>query len=50
MRNPQSYLGGRRKQSQIWREGGYLGGKVDGRWGRRGKPDLVLGEGKGLKP
>jgi hypothetical protein len=28
-----------------------LGGKVDGeRVGERGEPDLVLGEGKGLKP
>jgi hypothetical protein len=45
---PQSHLGGRRKQSQLGREGKRdLEGKVDGGTvGERGKPDLVLGEGK----
>ena len=45
MRMPQSHLGERRKQSQVGREGGKVGRGVVG-----GKPGLVLGEGKGLKP
>jgi hypothetical protein len=51
MRMPQSHLGGRRKQSQGEREGGNLEEKWMGGafWGR-GQPDLILGEGKGLKP
>jgi hypothetical protein len=49
----------RRKLSPVGREGGReLGRKVDGREGvngehgvrGRGEPDLVLDEGKGLKP
>jgi hypothetical protein len=52
-------LGGRRKQSQVGREGRREGGREGGRegpereiaWGWvRGEPDLVLGEGKQLKP
>jgi hypothetical protein len=49
---PQSHLGERRKQSQMGREGGIWEGKWTG-WGAvwgRGESDLVLGEGKGLKP
>jgi hypothetical protein len=41
---PQSHLGERRKQSGTW-EGKWMG---VGKMGRKGKPDLVLGEGKGL--
>jgi hypothetical protein len=56
---PQSDLGERRKQSQVRWEGGRergrdFGGNVDGVGGQgvgdKGKPDLVLGQGKGLKP
>jgi hypothetical protein len=46
----QSHLGERRKQKQVEREGRIWEGKWMG-WGGGGKePDLVLGEGKGLKP
>jgi hypothetical protein len=41
------------KKAITWGEGGRdLGGKVDRVWNarERGEPDLVLGEGKGLKP
>ena len=49
---------GEKNQSQVGREGGREGGrdlrgKVDGGGfvvGRRGEPNLVLGERKGLKP
>jgi hypothetical protein len=47
---PQSHIGERRKQSQVGREGPR---RESGWWGAdrvRGEPDLVLGEGKGLKP
>jgi hypothetical protein len=55
---PQPHLGERRKQSQVGkerprREMGWDGMGWDGMGGkkrRRGKPDLVLGEGKELKP
>jgi hypothetical protein len=44
-------LEGRRKQSQVGREGGKdLGAKVDREgFGERREPDLVLGKGKELK-
>ena len=45
-------MGERRKQSQVGKEGGTWERKCMGweeRVGVRGKPDLVLGEGKGLK-
>ena len=44
---------GREKKAITSGEGGRdLGGKAEGRQGSRGRgePDLVLGEGKGLKP
>jgi hypothetical protein len=48
---PQSHLEERRKQSEVWREGGTWKRKLMGRGVRgRGEPDLVLGDGKGLKP
>jgi hypothetical protein len=51
MRMPQSHLGERRKQSQVGIEGATLERKWMGvRVGRRRKPDLVLDEGKVLKP
>jgi hypothetical protein len=49
-------LGERRKQSQVGRMGGTWPGRESwqgvcvGGMGRRGKPGLVLGEGKGVKP
>jgi hypothetical protein len=47
LRTPQSYLGGRRKQSQVATEGGTW----EGKWTRLGSGgDLVLGERKGLSP
>ena len=47
---PQHHLGGEKKQSQVEMEGGTWEEKWAGReWGRE-EPDLVLGEGKGLKP
>jgi hypothetical protein len=47
----QSHLGESRKQSQVGREWGTWEGKWMG-WGEggRGELDLVLSEGKGLKP
>jgi hypothetical protein len=51
MWTPQSHLGGREKKSVTTGEGGRdLRGKVNREsWGR-GEPDLLLGEGKELKP
>ena len=45
-------LGREKKTITSGEGGGDLGGKVDreGGLGDRGEPDLVLGEGKGLKP
>ena len=47
-------MGGRRKQSQVGREGGTWEAKwMEGegvRVGVGGEPYLVLGKGKGLKP
>jgi hypothetical protein len=42
-------LGREKKAITSREEGKDLGGKMD-EVGGRGKPDLVLGEGKGLKP
>jgi hypothetical protein len=52
VRMPQSHLGKRRKESTSGKRGRDLGWKVNGVWGNGGReePDLVLGEGKGLKP
>jgi hypothetical protein len=51
VKTPQSHLEERKKQSQMEREGRTWEGKWMGLGvGRRGEPDLVLGEGKGLKP
>jgi hypothetical protein len=55
---PQSHLGERRKQPQVGREEGTWEGKwkaggVEEQWGGgwgRVEPDLVLDEGKRLKP
>jgi hypothetical protein len=44
VRTPQSHLGGRRKQSQVGREG-----ETWGKVGVGGEPDLVLSEEKGLE-
>jgi hypothetical protein len=42
---------GRKKKAITSKEGGRdLGGKMGKGWGRRREPDLVWGEGKGLKP
>jgi hypothetical protein len=50
----QFHLGGRRKQSQVEMEGGTWEEEWTGSWGVGGEgeeqPDLLLGEGKGLKP
>jgi hypothetical protein len=45
---PQSKLGERRKKSHVGQEGRIWEEKWM-RCGGRGKPDLVLGEGKGLR-
>jgi hypothetical protein len=45
MRTPQFHLGGKRKESQGRESGGGEGGK-----GERGETDLILVEGKALKP
>jgi hypothetical protein len=50
---PQSHLGERRKQSHVWMDGGNWEGKWTGVlsevFGGKGEPEIVLGEGKGLK-
>ena len=51
MRTPQSHLGEKRKQSQVGRDLGGMLDRVGNRVGEgREEPDLVLDEGKGLKP
>jgi hypothetical protein len=45
-----SHLGERRKQSQVGKEGGTWEGKWMGGGMEGGGPDMVLGEGKRLKP
>jgi hypothetical protein len=49
---PKYYLGERRKQSQVGggvlRKSGW--GRGGGGVGRRGEPDLIMVEGKGLNP
>ena len=48
---PQSQLGEKKKLITSGEGGRDLGGKVEGgRVGGKGEPDLVLGEGKGLRP
>jgi hypothetical protein len=43
---PQSHLGGKRKQGRGREETARENGQG---WGEKWEPDLVLGEGKGLK-
>jgi hypothetical protein len=45
VRTSHSYLGGRRRQSQVG-QGRDMGGKVDRGWRERGEHDLILGEKK----